>query len=151
MSDSWCHGLQPASLLCFPPSPRVCSNSCLLRQWCYLTISSFVAPLLFCLQSFPTSGSFPMSWPFTLHGQSNRALSSASVLPMNIKGWSPYDWSPCSPRDCQESSQAPQFEHINCSVLVLLYGQMLILIHDYWKKTLLWIYGASLAKWYLCF
>ena len=78
------HRLQPASLLCSSPSPRVCSNSCLLRRWCYLTISSFAAPLLFCFQSFPTSGSFPISWPFTLHGQSNRALSSASVLPMNV-------------------------------------------------------------------
>ena len=42
-------------------------------------------PLLLCLQSFPASGSFPVSWCFTSSGQSFRA--SASVLPMNIQGW----------------------------------------------------------------
>ena len=34
-------------------SPRVCSDSCLLSWWCYLTISSFAASFSFCLQSFP--------------------------------------------------------------------------------------------------
>ena len=43
-------------------SPRVCSNSCPLSQWCYLTISSSVTLFFFCLWSFPASGSFPMSW-----------------------------------------------------------------------------------------
>ena len=62
MSDSlWPHGLQHTSLLCPPLSPRVCSNSCPLSQWCYLTISCSAAPFSFCLHSFPASGSFPMS------------------------------------------------------------------------------------------
>ena len=41
--------------------------------------------------------------------------ASASVLPMNIHGWSPLGlaWSPCCPRDSQESSATPQFESIN--------------------------------------
>ena len=52
------------------PSPRVCSNSCPLSQWYYLTISSSAAPFSFCLQSFPASGSFPVSWLFTSGGQS---------------------------------------------------------------------------------
>ena len=43
---------------CPSPSPGVCSGSCPLSQWCYLTISSSVAPLSFCLPSFPASGSF---------------------------------------------------------------------------------------------
>ena len=38
-------------------SPRVCSNSCPLSQWCHPTISSSVAPFFSCLQSFPVSGS----------------------------------------------------------------------------------------------
>ena len=53
------HGLYHASLLCPPLSPGVCSNSCSLSPWCYLSISS--SPTLFfsfCLQSFPASGSF---------------------------------------------------------------------------------------------
>ena len=60
MSDSLQpHGLQHTRLLCPPLSPRVCSDSCLLSQWCYLTISFSAAPFSFCLQSFPATGSFP--------------------------------------------------------------------------------------------
>ena len=66
----------PVSLL----SPRVCANSCLLSQWCHPTISSSVAPFSFCLQSFPASGSSPMSWFFASGGQSNH-LSTSSTKP----------------------------------------------------------------------
>ena len=72
-------------LLCPPLCPGVCSNSCPLSWWCYLTMSSSVAPFSFCLQSFPASGSFPMSWLFPSGGQSTGAL--ASVLPMHNHGW----------------------------------------------------------------
>ena len=54
-----------------------------------LSISSSAAPLSFCLQSFPSSGSFPMSRLFTSGGQSIGASASASVLPVNIQGWVP--------------------------------------------------------------
>ena len=53
------------------------------------TISSSVVPFSSCLQSFPASGSSPMSWLFTSGGQSIGALASASVLPMNIQDWFP--------------------------------------------------------------
>ena len=53
------------------------------------SISSSVIPFSFCLQSFPPSGSFPMSQPFASGGQSNGASASASVLPINIQAWSP--------------------------------------------------------------
>ena len=43
----------------------VSSNSCPLSQWCHPTISSSVVPFSSCPQSFPTSGSFPVSWLFT--------------------------------------------------------------------------------------
>ena len=64
-----------------------CSNSCLLSQWCYLTISSS-ATLFSCLQSFPASGSFPMSWLFASGGESigSSASASTSAVPMNIQG-----------------------------------------------------------------
>ena len=68
-------------------SPGVCSNSYPLSQWCYLTISSFAALFSICLQSFPGSGSFPVTWLLASGGQSTGALASASVLPMNIQGW----------------------------------------------------------------
>ena len=84
----WPHGLQPPRLPCPSPSPRACSNSCPLNQWCYPTISSSVIPFS-CPQSFPASGSFPVSRLFALHGQSIGASTSASVLPMNIEGWFP--------------------------------------------------------------
>ena len=84
----WLHGLQHTRLLCPPLSPGVCPSSCPLNQWCHPTISSSVT-LLSCPQSFPASGSFPMSQLFTSGGQSIRASASVSVLPMNIQGWFP--------------------------------------------------------------
>ena len=88
MSNSlWLHALQHARLLCPPLSPRVCSNWCPLSWQCYLTISFSVAPSFFCLQFFPSSGSFPISHPLASGGQSIGASASVSVLPMNIQGW----------------------------------------------------------------
>ena len=85
MSDSLqLHGLQHAMLPCPSPFPRVCSNSCPLMPSNHLIL--FV-PFSSCLQSFPTSGFFPVSWHFTSGGQSIGA--SASVLPMNIQSWFP--------------------------------------------------------------
>ena len=79
------HGLQHARLPCPSLSPGVCSISCPLNQGCYPTISSSVVPFSSCLQSFPASGSFPMSWLFTSCGQRIGASASASVLPVNIQ------------------------------------------------------------------
>ena len=78
------HGLQHARAPCPSPSPKVCSNSCLLSCWCHLTISSSATLFSFCFQSFPASGSFPVSHLFASGGQSIGASASASVLPMNI-------------------------------------------------------------------
>ena len=90
LSDSWGpHGLQHARLPCPSPSPGACSNSCPLSQWCHPTISSSVIPFFSCLQSFPASGSFPMSWLFVPTGQNIGVSASASVLPMNIQSWFP--------------------------------------------------------------
>ena len=86
------HGLQHARLPCPSPSPRVCSDSCPSSQWCYPTISSSVIPFSSCLQSFPASGSFPMSQFLASGGQSIGASASASVLPMNIQDWFPLGW-----------------------------------------------------------
>ena len=64
------HGLRHARLPCPSPSPRVCSNSCPLSQWCHPTISSSVPPFSSCPQSFPASGSFPVRRLFASSGQS---------------------------------------------------------------------------------
>ena len=72
-------------------SPRVCSNSCPLKWWSHPTISSSVVPFSSSLQSFPASGSFPMSWYFISGGQS---IGASAVLPMNIQGWFPLGLTP---------------------------------------------------------
>ena len=73
----WPHGLQHARLTCPSPTPRVYSNSCPLSWWCHPTISSLVNHFS-CLQSFPASGSFPMSQFFTSGGQSRSFSFSIS-------------------------------------------------------------------------
>ena len=93
MSNSlWPHGLQHARLPCPSPTPRVYSNSCPSSQWCHPTISTSVVPFSSCLQSFPASGSFPISQFFTLGGQNIRTSASPSVLPMNSQDWFPVGW-----------------------------------------------------------
>ena len=82
------HGLQHSRLLCSSPSPWVCPSSCPLNQWCHPTISSSVT-FFFCPQSFPASGSFPMSWLFALGGQQIGASASTSVFPVSSQGWFP--------------------------------------------------------------
>ena len=76
-------------LSCPSLSPGVSSNSCPLSWWCYPTISSSVVLFSSCSQSFPASGSCPVSQLFTSGGQSIGASASASVLPMNIQDWFP--------------------------------------------------------------
>ena len=77
---------------CLSPTFRVYSNSCLLSQWCHPAISSSVVPFSSHLQSFPASGSFPMSQFFTSGGQSIEVSASTSVLPMNVQDWFPLGW-----------------------------------------------------------
>ena len=78
------HGLQHARPPCPSPTPGVYSNSCPLSRGCHPIISSSVIPFSSHLQSFPASGSFPMSQFFTSGSQSIGASASVSVLPMNI-------------------------------------------------------------------
>ena len=85
----WPHGLQFARLPCPSPAPAACSNSCPSSWWCHSTISSSIIPFSSCLQSFPASGSFPVSQFFASCGQSIGASASASILPMNIQDWFP--------------------------------------------------------------
>ena len=96
-----------------------------------------LSPSTSCPQSLPASGSFPRSQLFAWGGQSIGVSASASVLPMNTQDWSPLGWtgwSPCSPRDSQESSPAPQFKSINSSASSFLYSPTLTSIHDHRKN-----------------
>ena len=83
------HGLENTRFPCPSPTSGTCSNSWPSSWWCHPIISSSVIPFSSRLQSFPVSGSFPMSQFFASGGQSIGASASASVLPMNIQGWLP--------------------------------------------------------------
>ena len=111
VSDSlWPHGLHHPRVPCPSPSPRACSNACPSNLWSHPTISSSVIPFSSRLQSFPASGSFPMSQLF---------ISVAKVLELQLQhqsfqwifrtnflqNW--LVWSPCSPKDSQESFSIP--------------------------------------------
>ena len=74
---------------CPSPTPGVYPNSCPLSRCCHPTILSSVIHFSSCLQSFPASGSFPVSQIFTSGGQSIGVLS---VLPVNIQDWFPLGW-----------------------------------------------------------
>ena len=81
-------------------------------------------PLLLLPLMLPSIRDFAMSCLFASYDQNTGASTSASVLPVNIQVWSPLRlvWSPCSPRNFQESSQAPEFEGISSLAFCLLYG-----------------------------
>ena len=66
----WLHGVQHVRLPCSSSSPRFCPSSCPLNWWCHPNITSSVTLVSFCLQSFPASGSFPMSQLFVSGSQS---------------------------------------------------------------------------------
>ena len=140
----WPHGLQHARLLCPSLSSRVCSNPCPLNWGCQLTISSFVFPFSFCLQSFPASGPFPMSRLFESGGQSIGASASALVLPMNIQGWFPLgltDWfNLLAVLGTLKSLPAPQFKNINSLAFSLLSGPTFPSVHDYYENIALTIW-----------
>ena len=155
MSDS----LQPRELqhtrLPYPPlSPRVCSDSCPLNQWCCLSISSSASLFSFCLQSFPASESFLMSWFFTLGSQSIGTSASASVLPMNIQGWLPLvltgliSW--LSKGLSRVFSNTTIWKHQFFGTRLSLWSNSHI--HTWpLEKPQLWLYGPLSAKWCLYF
>ena len=97
------------------------------------TISSSVVLFSSCLQSFPASGSFPVSCLFASGGQTFGA--SASVLPMNIQDWFPLGLtsliSLLSRRLSRVFSSTTVQKH---QFFGLLYHLTLTSIHDYWKN-----------------
>ena len=137
MSDSLqLHELQHARPPCPSPTPRVYSNSCPRSPWCHPTISSSIIPFSSCLQSFPASGSFPMSHFFAACGQSIGASDSASVLPMIIQDWFPLGWTGWISLQSKGPSRVFSNTTVqkHSSALSFLYGPALTSIHNYWKN-----------------
>ena len=91
LDSLWSYELQHSRLPCPSPTPGICSNSCPWSWWYHPTISSSVFPFSH-LQSFPVSGSFPVSQFFASGGQIIGASASASVYPVNIQDWFPLRW-----------------------------------------------------------
>ena len=119
-----CPTLQHAGLPCLSPSPGACSNSCPLSQWWHPTISSSVIPFCSCLQSFPRIRVFsnelvlhmkwPKYWSFSFSFSISPSNEYSGLIALGFTGWSP-----CSPRDSQESFPTPH-KGINSSALCLL-------------------------------
>ena len=125
------HELQHIRLPCPSATPGPCSNSCPSSQWCHPAISSLSSPFNLHPPAFNLSqhqGLF--QWVSTLHQVIKILELQLQHQPFQwvsridfIQDW--LVWSPCSPRDSQESSPAPQFKSISFSSLSLLYGPTL--------------------------
>ena len=155
VSDSlWPHGLQHTRLPCPSLTPRACSNSWPLSRWCHPTISSSVVPFSSCLQSFPASGSFQMSYFFPSGGQSIGVSASASVLPVNIQDWFPFgltDLISLQPKELSRvfsntTVQKHQFFSVHSSLWSNSHVRTWPL-----EKPQPWLDGPLWAKWCLCF
>ena len=142
------HELQRSRLPCPLLSPGACSNSCPLNWWFYPTSSPSAIPFSSCLQSFPESGSFAMSWLLALDDQSIGVSASASVPPMNIQDWFPLGLTGLISLQSKGLSrvysnstvQRHQFFGAQPSC-----GPSLTSIHDYWKKHS--FYYMDLCQW----
>ena len=133
-------GTAAARLFCPPRPLRVCSDSCPLSLWCYLTI---LLPSIFPrIRVFSNESALCLRWPkcwsFSL------GISPSSDYWVDFL-WNRLVWCPCCPRDSQESSPAPQFESIHSSALSLLYDPTLTSVHNYWKTKVwtLWIFVSK--------
>ena len=148
MSDSLRpHELQHVRPPCSSPTPRVHSDSRPLSRWCHPTVSTSVVSFSG-LQSFPASGSFPMSQLFASGGQSIGVSASTSVLPINIQDWSPLGWTGWIALQSKglsrvfSSNTVQMYQFFDIS---LLYGPTFTSIHDYWENHS-FDYGSLLAK-----
>ena len=149
------HRLHHARLPCPSPSPRVCSDSCPLSWWCHPTIlcsgHSSLTPALNLsqhhglFQGISSSHQVAKVMELQLQHQSFQWIFRTDLLSDGLV------WSPCSPTVSQESSPTPQLKSINSSTFSLLYGPTLTFVHDYWKKSKLWVYVPLSAKCCLCF
>ena len=109
-----------------------------------------VIPFSSCLQSFPASGSFQMSWLFASDGQNIGASASASVLPVNI----PLEWTGWI--SLQSKGLSRVFSNTTVQKHQFFTAQLSLWSHSHihtWllEKPWLWLDGLLPAKWCLCF
>ena len=152
MSNSFqSYELQHTRLPCSSLSPGVWLNSCPLSQWCHLIISSSLTPFSSCSQSFPASGSLPVSWLFPPGGQRIEDSALASILPMNVQAFLPLgltSWISLLSKGLFSSTAV--WKHQFFSTQSSLWSNSHI--HTWiLEKSYLWLYRPLLAKWCLCF
>ena len=125
-----------------------------MNQWFDPTISSSVTPFSSCPPSFPTSGSFPMSWLFILGGQSIGVSASTSVLPMNIQDWFPFGLNGLASLQSKGLLKS-LLQHHSLNASVPWHSVFFLVQHSHrrWllEKPQLWLYRPLSAKWSLCF
>jgi len=146
------HGMQHARLPCLL-SPGVCTNSCPLNQWCYLTISFSVAPSppalnLPSIKVFSSESALHIRW-------SKYWSFSSSISPSNdIQGWFPLrltgfisllskGLSTVFPSTTVQKHQCFSAQPSLWSNSHICTGLL--------EKSWLWLYRPLLAKWCLCF
>ena len=136
-SDSlWLPGLEHARLLSFT-IPWSLLKLMFIESMMPSNHLILYCPFLLLPSIFPSIRVFSNELAPHIRWQSVGAWASASVLLMNIQGWFPLEWlvwPPCSSRDSQEYSLAPQFKNISSLALSLLHGPTLTSIYDYWKN-----------------
>ena len=106
-------------------------NPCPSSWWYHPAISSSVIPFSSCPQSFPASGSFPMSQLFPSGGQSVGVSASTSVLPVNTQDWSPFGWTgwiSLRSKGLSRVFSTPQFKSTNSLAFSFLYSPTLFLL-----------------------
>ena len=149
----WPHEPQHTRPRCPSPTPRAYPNSCPSSRWCHPTISSSVVPFSSRLQSFPASGSFPMSQFFALGGQRIGVSASASVLPMNIQDWFPlgltawislWYWRNWDPEE-QTLAQSHRATRVQVWALVWSQGKPILTAVPS-EKWCVWSHGIALAQ-----
>ena len=112
-------------------------SSCPLSRWCHpATSSSSDALCSFWPQSFPASGTFPMSQLFTSSDYNTGVSASASILSRSTQGWFPWGLTgliSLLSKGLSGVFSSTQFEGIDSSVLCLLHGPALTTLRDNWE------------------
>ena len=125
-----------------------------LYQWCHPASLSSDALFSFCLQSFPASGSFPMSRLFTSGDQNTGASASASILPKSIQGWFPLRLTGLIFLLSKGLSRVFFSTTVQKRQFFSTLPSLLSNSHNHtWplERSYPWLYGPLLAKWCLCF
>ena len=130
-----------------------CPNSCPLSQWCHPTTSSSVNPFFSRFQSFPASGSFPMSWLFTSGAKYwsfsfsiSRSNEYSELISFRI------DWFDLL---AVQGTLKSLLQHHSSKASILWCSAFSMVLPSHLcittGKMYLWLHGSLSVKWCLCF